>query len=129
MNDYSELLKHPKWQKKRLEILTRDSYQCQCCFDRETTLVVHHKRYDRNKNPWEYDNSDLITLCEDCHKILHDHDNLKYAGDLWARAKDLGVNFTDYFILNIRITKICKRGRIKEAIQLLTACIISEEEM
>ena len=129
MSKYSELLKDPRWQKKRLEIMVKDNFQCQCCFDRETTLVVHHKSYNKDKKPWEYENNDLITLCENCHKLLHDHHNLKYTGDLWKMSKDLGVNFTDYFILHTRVIQICNQGRIKEAIQLLTSNIITEEQI
>lgn len=42
---YSEQLKHPKWQKKRLEILKRDKWKCKKCKDDTTTLNVHHKEY------------------------------------------------------------------------------------
>lgn len=34
-------------------------------------LNVHHKFYIRGLAPWEYDNDALITLCEDCHKKVH----------------------------------------------------------
>ena len=65
---YSEKLKDPRWQKKRLEILERDNWSCQRCGDDESMLVVHHKRYFPKKEPWEYENNILITLCEDCHE-------------------------------------------------------------
>lgn len=65
---YSEKLKDPRWQKKRLEILERDEWCCQCCFDNETTLHVHHKIYLKGKDPWDYPNEVLKTLCEKCHE-------------------------------------------------------------
>jgi 5-methylcytosine-specific restriction endonuclease McrA len=34
-------------------------------------LQVHHKRYIEGRPLWDYDNSDLITLCKQCHTILH----------------------------------------------------------
>ena len=64
---YLEKLKDPRWQKKRLEILQRDEWICQCCFDTESTLNVHHRIYSKNKEPWDYDNKYLLTLCEECH--------------------------------------------------------------
>lgn len=67
---YSELLRHPKWQMKRLEILKRDKATCKLCRDKETELHVHHKQYTYGKNPWEYDNSILITLCKHCHGVV-----------------------------------------------------------
>ena len=65
---YSEKLKDPKWQKKRLEILERDGFKCLYCGDEETTLHVHHKKY--NGNPWEAKDDDLESLCEHCHKAV-----------------------------------------------------------
>lgn len=68
--DYSEKLKDPRWQKKRLEILERDEWQCQSCRNKENTLHVHHLLKMNNPNPWECKNEDLITLCESCHKAI-----------------------------------------------------------
>lgn len=48
---------------------------CQNCGDEDNTLHVHHIRYIANKEPWEYDNSYLITLCVDCHETVS---NLKH---------------------------------------------------
>ena len=66
---YSEKLKDPRWQKKRLEIFQRDEYTCQICGDTESTLAVHHYKY--SGEPWEIDNKYLKTLCEDCHESEH----------------------------------------------------------
>src|SRR5665647_714409 len=68
MTKYAELLRDPRWQKKRLEIMQRDEFTCQCCFDSESTLNVHHCHYEKGKLPWEYDGMALITLCESCHE-------------------------------------------------------------
>ena len=66
---YAEKLLDPRWQKKRLEVFNRDEFTCQGCLDKDATLHVHHKTYIRGKEPWDYDNSNLITLCELCHEI------------------------------------------------------------
>jgi len=66
---YAEKLKDPRWQKKRLQILERDNWKCQACGDTKSTLVVHHRRYLPGKEPWEYREHLLVTLCEDCHEI------------------------------------------------------------
>lgn len=65
---YAEKLLDPRWQKKRLEVFSRDSFMCQECGAEGKTLHLHHKYYLRDKEPWEYDNSFLVTLCCDCHK-------------------------------------------------------------
>jgi hypothetical protein len=78
---YKEKLLDPRWQKKRLQILDRDNFTCQCCGDNTRTLNVHHKSY--LNNPWDIDNTELITYCSDCHvlieliKITHDYHKIK----------------------------------------------------
>lgn len=34
-------------------------------------LQIHHKKYILNRYPWEYNNEDLITLCNYCHLETH----------------------------------------------------------
>ncbi len=87
--DYSELLKHPKWQRKRLEIMQRDDFKCRSCEDEENTLHVHHLFYEKGKLPWEYDNKDLVTLCQNCHEAWTAIDKLGYGRD------------TVYFVVNL----------------------------
>lgn len=70
-DNYSEQLKDPRWQKKRLEILQRDDFTCQICGHKDKTLHVHHVYYKKGLKPWEYKDSSLITLCEDCHHEEH----------------------------------------------------------
>jgi len=70
--NYSEKLKSPKWQKKRLEILQRDNFTCQLCTDTETELHIHHLKY--TGEPHEAPDDDLQTLCKVCHEfesLLH----------------------------------------------------------
>jgi HNH endonuclease len=64
--NYSEKLKSPQWQKKRLEILQRDNFTCQLCSDTETELQVHHLKY--TGEPQDAPNEDLQTLCKHCHE-------------------------------------------------------------
>jgi len=66
---YSQKLKDPRWQKKRLKVLERDEITCQCCYDSESTLVVHHLKY--SGEPWEIEEKYLLTLCESCHEDWH----------------------------------------------------------
>jgi len=68
---YSEQLKHPLWQKKRLEILSRDNFQCTSCGTNEVQLNVHHGYYDKSLKLWEYENKTLHTFCLPCHSEVH----------------------------------------------------------
>ena len=65
---YADKLKDPRWQKKRLEILERDEWTCKRCMDSESTLHIHHLSYKREKDPWDYENDNFLTLCESCHE-------------------------------------------------------------
>jgi len=71
MSTYSDKLKSPKWQKKRLEILQRDKFTCFNCGDKERTLHVHHESYINGKEPWDYPDEYLTTICDICHKNTH----------------------------------------------------------
>ena len=67
---YSQKLRDPRWQKRRLEILNRDDFRCQVCGAEDQTLHVHHRRYQ--SDPWESPDEDLETLCETCHSRIND---------------------------------------------------------
>lgn len=60
-------LQDPRWQKKRLEIMQRDGFKCQECGTTDEKLHVHHQYYVGRRDPWQYPNSCLQTLCETCH--------------------------------------------------------------
>lgn len=68
MTDYLQKLKDPRWQKRRLEILERDLWCCQICYDGEATLHVHHMGYFPQTEPWDIHEKYLITLCDSCHE-------------------------------------------------------------
>jgi 5-methylcytosine-specific restriction endonuclease McrA len=68
MSSYSEKLKDPRWQKKRLVILERDNFACRMCKNSKETLHVHHLEY--RKQPWDVPDESLITLCENHHRWI-----------------------------------------------------------
>lgn len=66
--EYDAHLRSPAWAKLRKATLKRDRYRCIACEAREG-LQVHHLTYERFGREAL---SDLTTLCEKCHKTLHD---------------------------------------------------------
>lgn len=69
MNNYSELLKDPRWQKVRLEVFNRDAWRCHVCDSDKFTLHCHHISYQYGKEPWDYPMDNFLTLCAGCHEI------------------------------------------------------------
>ena len=73
-----EKIKHWGYQKgfnyeyssRREAILHRDNYTCQCCGKKHERLEVHHIIF-RSLGGTD-DEKNLITLCEKCHKAVHD---------------------------------------------------------
>lgn len=71
---YGDLLKDPRWQRKRLEIMQRDDFRCRACNASDATLNVHHNHYSGDvEGPWDYQETALITLCDRCHRAVHQH--------------------------------------------------------
>jgi hypothetical protein len=72
MSAYIELLRDPRWQKRRLEMLEKACWMCAECAAKDKTLHVHHLRYRKGLKPWEYGDGELRALCEDCHSRWHE---------------------------------------------------------
>ena len=74
----SKKVKHWGYQKgfdyeyssRREAVLHRDNYTCQCCGKKHVRLEVHHIIF-RSMGGTD-DERNLITLCEKCHKAIHD---------------------------------------------------------
>ena len=64
---YSEKLRDPRWQKKRLCVMQRDGFACRDCGDEKSTLQVHHCYYEKG-GPWMTRDIFLLTLCSPCHE-------------------------------------------------------------
>jgi 5-methylcytosine-specific restriction endonuclease McrA len=92
---YADKLKDPRWQRKRLEIFQRDGWKCVRCDCGTKTLHVHHKEYQAGAEPWEYEDSVLETLCEDCHGKEH------------GKAKSVAVTSgVDAVKIKVQITRL-----------------------
>lgn len=71
MMTYAQQLKHPNWQRRRLERLDIAGFRCENCDESTKTLHVHHREYVRGRMAWEYENDELEVLCESCHGEHH----------------------------------------------------------
>lgn len=62
---YSEKLKDPRWQRRRLEVMQAADFRCEWCGDASSPLHVHHLKY--TGEPWDAPAEDLECLCESHH--------------------------------------------------------------
>lgn len=97
MKTYAEKLRDPRWQKKRLKILERDQWTCQCCASAEINLQVHHLKYT-NGNPWDIADKYLVTLCEECHEKVS---KSKFMSKIRAEITD-GL-LSDFYVLKTHV--------------------------
>jgi hypothetical protein len=102
---YKEKLRDPRWQRKRLEILSRDDFKCRLCGLGVETLHVHHKYYDKGKEPWDYDERALITLCESCHGF-ETEDSKTAMTNLYTSLKRSGFMMCDVIRLSRSIEEM-----------------------
>jgi len=75
MSKWSSAYRDSRWQKLRLEVLSRDNWTCRRCgkgTDSGVSLNVHHAFYESGRAPWEYEPDTLFTLCQDCHGKIHE---------------------------------------------------------
>lgn len=113
MKTYSEKLQSPAWQKKRLEILNRDEFECKGCGDNKTQLHVHHLEYTSN-DPAKEDNDNLITLCSKCHKAIHSNNKLDKLKVIDGINESLCI--TDYISIENGFVELIIEHKSKELI-------------
>lgn len=118
MSAYQQILNRKEWQDRSHQIKTRDNLKCQAfdCITPHSILQVHHLDYFNNKEPWNYPDDLLITLCSSCHKKENNryllegrlHTALKQkgflVGDIIAFTTQLYTNqrFVDNLLSDIR---------------------------
>ena len=100
MTAYSEKLRDPRWQKKRLRIFKRDKWVCSFCSDATTTLNVHHERYI-GSNPWDTPACFLKTVCKECHSIIDVYQFIQQKGVILKAQKIRYITIPSDFVLMI----------------------------
>lgn len=71
MIDYKEQAADERWRKRSREIMQRDKFTCQLCGKKHVRLNVHHIKYLKGIDYWDYPDELLMTVCEVCHAKIH----------------------------------------------------------
>ena len=137
----SEKVKHWGYQKgfdygyssRREAILYRDNYTCQCCGKKHIRLEVHHIIF-KSKGGTD-DERNLITLCEKCHKAVHDgililtkkpkKSNLKYATQMSIIKSRLLKIYPDAIETFGFVTKENRNNLNLQKDHYIDACVIA----
>lgn len=86
-----------QWIFKSDNIRIRDNYTCRLCGAKNVPLEVHHIRYLSGREIWDYEDGDLVSLCNDCHEGIHCREasfKLK-EGNFAYHRKYKGVGFVE----------------------------------
>lgn len=77
MNKKSKFRSSSEWKKKRKEIMRRDNFSCKLCGKKEGLQCHHVHSLDTN---WELrlENSNIITVCSECHSDIHNNKYSEY---------------------------------------------------
>lgn len=67
---YNEQLETKEWKDYRNVVFANRGRICEMC-GAKTNLQVHHIKYVFGRKAWEYPIKDVMVLCRNCHKKIH----------------------------------------------------------
>lgn len=70
--NYEQLLQCGEWNEFANRIKMERAHCERCENPDQDRLEVHHLGYRQNALPWEYEDQEVILLCETCHRQIHE---------------------------------------------------------
>ncbi len=67
---YRSQLETKQWKDFRKLIFSQRGKRCEMC-GATTNIQIHHLQYITGRKAWEYTPNDVMVLCRDCHKKIH----------------------------------------------------------
>lgn len=68
---YYDQLNTPQWKAYREFIFSVRGRKCESC-GKQSNLQIHHREYFKNRHAWEYLPNEVMVVCGDCHRYIHD---------------------------------------------------------
>lgn len=68
---YKDQLTDPKWKAFREFVFKVRGKECEVC-ESKSNLQVHHTHYNKGAKAWEYTCNDVMVVCRECHKKIHE---------------------------------------------------------
>ena len=72
--EYQQYCRSAHWHEVKAFVLERDEGRCVLC--NRKAIQVHHRSYTHLED-FEAEARDCVALCKRCHKLFHDHVNIK----------------------------------------------------
>lgn len=73
---YNDQLADPRWKAFREFIFVVRGSKCESC-GKPRKLNIHHREYINNRYAWEYLPNDVMVLCNECHRCIHEMEKKK----------------------------------------------------
>jgi len=70
-NSFAAQYKTEEWRNFSREVKSARGKFCQSCRRQDVILHAHHSFYVPGRKLWEYEQQDMVVLCEGCHRELH----------------------------------------------------------
>lgn len=126
---YADLLKMPEWRDRRSDYVGRLSEKpswpgceyCENCYEILGSHHLHHRRYISGRLPWEYEDTDLMLLCEVCHK--HVHDVAKFAQEFILASMPHVANEFEMFLTALMDSE-CPKNALARAKNAVLECSV-----
>lgn len=67
---YTQQLNDSRWHSFRKHILSVRGHRCELCGSKQS-IQIHHPVYFNGRKAWEYTCNEVVVLCQDCHKAVH----------------------------------------------------------
>lgn len=89
--EYSDKLKDPRWQQRRLAIMDKRGWKCESCtcgVNDGRPFHVHHRYYVSGRSPWAYPDWAFVLLCEQRHSATHHVSKMTDEPEAWENMID-----------------------------------------
>lgn len=94
--DFKKQYLTKKWYELSKRIKARDKNTCQMCGRHDKPVSVHHLVYHEERKVWEYNDDELICICDDCHKLLTDASAEMYEDYKRVKQQFREFGFSDF---------------------------------
>lgn len=135
MKTYEQKLLDPRWisfaegfRERVKERIGGEEPECYGC-GKSGPLDVHHRRYFRDCEPWQYEDEDLILVCRECHKRIHAVSNEFYS---WLISLEPSSEYEARYLLDELVKSQHPRialARAKNAVRTVNHNRVAEDEL